>query len=216
MLALLIAATALAAPTWSDISSYSSWETYSTRSHAHAGDVQVLKGEIKGIPCFKGLAKTSVSGEALLDVAADIDGSIKWSSAGVTEAELLSKTPTTMEYYQYLDVPGWTLSADRFWFLTSNIEKSQGTIVFNWTHLVEGGAHSATWRRVKRAHPDAVEPPVNVGGWIFRREGSQTRIEYYICSDTGGSIPTAVQNAATTRTLPDTVGDLVKEAKRRQ
>lgn len=215
MLPLLIAATALAAPTWADIKAHGSWETYSTRSSKDAGEVQVLKATIGGILCFKGLAKTSVSGDKLLEVSMDVPGSPRWSSAGVTEAEVLGQTPTTMDYYQYLDVPGWTLSADRFWFLAGTVDNGQGMWSFSWTHLNQGGPYNTRWKQVKEAHPDAVEPPINVGGWIFRREGAQTRIEYFICSDTGGSIPTSVQNAATTRTLPDTVGDLVKEAKKR-
>lgn len=213
----LLATPALAAPSWGDVLGASSWTEYTTKNHADAGEVRVLRTTIGGVACFKGEATTDVPPELLLQVAADIPATRQWSSAGVAEAELLSQSGDTMEYYQYLDVPGWTLSADRFWFLRGHTERAaSGAITFWWERLIDGGAHRARWDRVHAEHEGAIEPPVNVGGWVFTPTGSGTSIQYFICTDTGGSIPHSVQNAATTKTLPDTLGDLVREGHRRQ
>ena len=203
------------APTWADIQAVSSWEDVSTRNHDAGGTIQVQRATLGELPCFKGSATTTVAAEALYEVAADVESTLSWSSAGVTQAELLGKAGDTMEYFQYLDVPGWTFASDRFWFLKGTTVRNGGTIEFRWERLVDGGAHKARWEQVKAENAGAVEPPVNVGGWVFAPNGSSTDVSYFICTDTGGSIPMAVQSAATKRTLPDTVGELIGEAKKR-
>ncbi len=212
--ALPVTAAWAGAPSWSQISA-SGWTHHGTRQHDDAGTVQVYKKTIGELPCFQGVATTDPSPDALLDVAADIEGTLQWSSAGVAEAVTLKRGGSTLDYYQYLDVPGWTLANDRFWFLHGTIERSGGKIVFRWERADVTGAYAQRYQQVKAAHPKAIEPPTNSGGWVFSPTDQGTQIQYYICSDTGGVIPTAVQNAATTRTLPDTVGDLVREARRR-
>ncbi len=202
-------------PSWSDVIAESGWTQISTRDHKDAGTIQVYKKTVSGTACFKGRATTDLDPQVMLEVAIDIPGTVRWSSAGVAEGEILSQSGTNIDYYQYLDVPGWTFSSDRFWFLTGVIEQSGDTTMFHWDRLVNGGPHAQRYNQVKAAHPDAIEPPVNVGGWQFTTTGASTLIQYYICTDTGGSIPAMVQNAATTRTLPDSVGDLVREARKR-
>jgi hypothetical protein len=71
------------------------------------------------------------------------------------------------------------------------------------------------YQKVKDEHPNAVEPTVNVGSWVFDAGDSGVKMTYSICTRPGGSIPVAIQNAATRRTLPDTLGDVVREARRR-
>ena len=204
-----------AEPTWSAIKSQSSWSQVSTRDHAQGGSIGVWNATIGGITCFKGTAKTSVSPDKLLEVATDIESTPKWSSAGVTQAETLSRSGDSIEYFQYLDVPGWTMASDRFWFLAGTTVRSGDTIEFHWNRLDGGGAHSARFQQVKAANSSAIEPPVNVGGWRFAPADGSVTVEYFICTDTGGAIPAVVQNAATKKTLPDTVGELIGEAAKR-
>jgi hypothetical protein len=210
----LLALPALADPTHEAIAG-AQWATVTTKSHADAGTVEIWRATVDGIECFKGTAVTDAPIAKLLDVVADVASATKWSSAGVTEAKLLSKSGSTIEYYQYLDVPGWTMASDRFWFLRSTIENTPTKAVLKWTRLPEGGPHAAAFAEVKAAHPDAVEPTVNVGGWYFEQQADGVHISYEICTQPGGSIPAAIQNAATKGTLPDTVGDVVREAKKR-
>jgi hypothetical protein len=214
-LPLLWSAAAWAAPTHAGLES-ASWSEVTTVAHKDAGDVVVSKATVGGVECWRGSATTDVAPSKLLAVVSDIEGAKKWSSAGITEAKLLSRSGSRLEYYQYLDVPGWTMSADRFWFLTSTLEQSATRASLKWSPLGEGGgAHGAVWQQVKEAHPDAIEPTVNVGSWIFEDTGSAVAVTYSICTLPGGSIPAAIQSAATRRTLPDTVGDAIREARRR-
>jgi hypothetical protein len=201
-----IVAAAFAAPTHSQVT---------TASHADAGTVKILTVNLGGIDCYRGTAVVDVAPEKLLSVVADIEGAKSWSTAGITEAKLLSKVGNKVEYYQYLDVPGWTMSADRFWFLESTIEAGAEKSSLKWSPLVNGGAHAAYYAEVKAAHPDAVEPTANTGSWTFARQPDGTHLTYQVCTLPGGSIPSMVQNAATRKTLPDTVGDAVRAARKR-
>lgn len=211
---LLVALPALAAaPTHAQMQA-AQWTAVTTKNHADAGTIEISRATIEGIECFRGTATVDVPAGKLLEVVTDVEGAVRWSSAGVTEAKLLARAGDTLEYYQYLDVPGWTMASDRFWFVRSTVQQGS-KYTLQWSRLAEGGPHADTYRQVKTAHPDAVEPTVNVGGWYFEPVADGTRIAYEICTLPGGSIPTAVQNAATRTTLPDTVGDAVREARRR-
>ncbi len=215
LLALLLSPAAQAeTPQWSQIRG-SGWTHHATRKHDVVGTVEVYAKTVAGVECFQGVTTTRYTPEQLLDVAADIEGAIQWSTAGVTDAATLKRTDTLLDYYQFLDVPGWTMANDRFWFLRGTIERSGGAITFHWDRLVDGGPYAARYQQVIAAHPDAVDIPMNVGGWVFTPADGATRVQYYICTNTGGSIPTAVQGVATTRTLPDNLGDIVREAARR-
>jgi hypothetical protein len=106
------------------------------------------------------------------------------------------------------------MAADWFWFLRGTTERSGDVVTFHWDRLVDGGPHRAMYDQVIAAHPGAVEPQINVGGWWFRGT-APVEMRYFACTDGGGSIPQFVQTTATRRTLPDTVVDLVDEVKRR-
>lgn len=216
LLLLLATTPALAgSPTWAKIQAVDDWAAVSTREHAAAGEVSVYSATVEGIACFKGAATTEVDPERLVEVVGDVESAPRWSSAGVTEAETLAEKGDTIEYYQYLDVPAWTMASDRFWFLTGTTVRDGGTVEFHWKRLVDGGDHAERHAAVVRDNPSAIEPPVNVGAWRFSPAEGTTKVEYFICTDTGGAIPTVVQNAATKKTLPDTVGELIGEARKR-
>jgi hypothetical protein len=212
---MLFFAAAWAAPTHEGMAS-ASWSEVTTVVHKDAGDVVISRATVGGIECWRGSATTDVAPGKLLGVVSDIEGAKQWSSAGITEAKLLARSGDRLEYYQYLDVPGWTLSADRFWFLSSTVEQTATRATLKWSPLGEGGGpHATVWQQVKTAHPEAIEPTVNVGSWIFEDGGQGVVVTYSICTVPGGSIPAAIQSAATRRTLPDTVGDVIREARRR-
>lgn len=213
MIAFVLAAHA--APTHAAMES-ANWTHLTDREHDDAGTVKVYSGSVAGVSCFKATAETSdVDGKTMLDVVSDVVGAKKWSSAGVTQAELLGRNGNTITYYQYLDVPNWTMASDRYWFLTSVIDETPGKRSLKWQKIDPSSPHAARYESFKAENSKAVEPPVNVGGWYFTDDDFGMSITYLICTDAGGSIPTAVQSAATRKTLPDTVGDAVREAKRR-
>jgi hypothetical protein len=193
-----------------------SWSHLADRNHDDAGTVKVFSATVADINCFKATAQTDeADGATMLAVVTDVVGAKTWSTAGVTQAEVLGRSGDTITYFQYLDVPGWTMSSDRFWFLTGTVKDSGGARSLEWNRIDPSGPYGERYRAFIRDNPKAVEPPLNVGGWYFTDSGAGTAIEYRICTDAGGSIPYAIQNAATKKTLPDTVGDVVREAKKR-
>jgi hypothetical protein len=209
-----LALPALATPTHSQIDA-AGWSTVGTVNDASAGEVTISRATIDGVECFRGAAKTDLAPSKLLAVVADIESATRWSSAGLTESKLLAKSGSELSYYQYLDVPGWTMSADRYWFLRSTVSDGAEQASLAWSRLENGGAFGEIYAKFKAEHADAVEPPVNVGSWTFLRNGAATDVIYAICTVPGGSIPQAIQNAATKKTLPGTVGDVVREARKR-
>ncbi len=203
-----------AEPTWPDMKA-ATWSTAGKASHKEVGDFELKKATVKDLECWGAEAKVGVSMDKILEVVQDVEAAKDWSTAGVTVAEKLGSSGTKVYYYQYLDVPGWTMSSDRFWFLEGDTTRSGDEVIFQWKKLADGGDYGTRYQAVKKENPSAVEPPINVGAWWLSKADGQTRIRYYICTDTGGSIPGFVQSAATKQTLPDTVGDVVREAKKR-
>ena len=207
---------AVAGPTWPVIKATTAWEHLADRDHDDAGTISVHVAEIDGIKCLKGESLTPGTAATYLQVATDIPAALTWSSAGIKYSEVLATGPSTIDYFQYLDVPGWTGASDRFWFLRGTKESAGGALTFWWDRMGDnGGPHSARFAQIIAENEDAIEPPLNVGGWMFKQEGASVRSIYYVCSDTGGILPKAIQYAAAKKTLPDTVGDLVREAIKR-
>ena len=68
----------------------------------------------------------------MIEVAADAESAMEWSSAGVTEAETLARTTEYADYYQYLDLP-FPLS-DRFWMLRGYFEQEGAVHYFRWEY----------------------------------------------------------------------------------
>lgn len=213
MLTMLTAA--LAAPTHAEIRA-ATWAHVTDREHGDAGTVKVFNATIGGLQCFRASANTSdADGKTMLDVVTDVVGAKRWSSAGITQAEVLGKNGNKVSYFQYLDVPGWTMSSDRYWFLVGTIDDTPGKRSLSWDRIDENGQFGERYTKFKAENPKAVEPPTNVGMWEFLDDDFGVKVQYSICTDAGGSIPYAIQNAATRKTLPDTVGDVVREAKKR-
>ena len=152
----------------------------------------------------------------MMAVAMDIIGSLTWSTAGLTRSEVLGKNGASIDYFQYVDVPAWTFSSDRFWILRGTASQQGTEKQFTWKRLGDnGGPYSAKFLAIQE-ETGAIEPPVNVGGWEFIPQTDGTLVRYTICTDSGGSVPRGVQNMATKTTLlPDTVGDLIRESLKR-
>ena len=217
LLAALLFAPAFASadPTWAEICALEDWVDHGTRDHAEAGTVAIWRRQVDEVWCFHGKGTVDVSAEILLEVATDIEAAKDWSTSDVTEAETLSTSGDVIDYYQYLDVPGWTLAKDRFWFLQGRTIREGNKLTFTWKRLIDGGDHAETYQSVIEAHPSAMEVPVNSGAWVFETTDAGTDIHYYICSISGGHIPEKLGVMVTTTTLPDNIGDLVREGRKR-
>ena len=214
LLSLFIGVTEAYNPTWAELKSDEGWVVQDT-IQTEVGPVVVSKKMVDGFPCFKGEIEydDSLDISYLIEVAADAESAIQWSSAGGTDAETLARTKEYAEYYQYLDLP-FPLS-DRFWILRGYFEQEDAVHYFRWEPVMNGGVHTSRYEQVKREHPDALEPIINIGSWILYNYDGKTHVEDRLCSHPGGSVPVSMQSIATSKTLPTNVSEIIMETRRR-
>lgn len=201
-------------PTWAELKSDDGWVVQDT-IQTEIGSVVVSKKMVDGFPCFKGEIEYAgvLDIPLMIEIAADAESAMEWSSAGVTEAETLARTKSYAEYYQFLDLP-FPLS-DRFWMLRGYFEREDAVHYFRWEPLVQGGSHTTKYQQVKTAHPDALEPSINIGSWILYTYNDKTHVEDRLCSHPSGSVPVSMQSIATSKTLPTNVAEIIMETNRR-
>lgn len=219
---ILLIFSAFMAPTWASPPTHRSiesaeWRHIANRHHDAAGNITVWNTEVSGTQCYKGMTTTKGDPKVMLDVVSDIVGTIQWSGAGVTEAKRLFQSKNKIDFYQFLDVPTWTMANDRQLFLTADIERKPHFIGFRWSrlHIDKSHPYWDFYSGIRTKHPESIEPPVNVGGWYFSKKASNVEVSYVVCTDAGGVIPEGIQNEVTKRTLPDNLGDMLREAKKR-
>lgn len=180
------------------------------------GAIELYTRTISGVPCYRVKTLTGVPVDALLATVTDVKSVPRWSSNGVTESRELGREGTTVDYVQYLDIPGWTMASDRFWFIRGSVDRTPKGATWRWEKLQNGGAHSDFYTGYLASHASAVEVPINSGAWSFTpTSGGQTELWYSVCTDSGGSLPQALAASASRHTMPTAVADLVREARRR-
>lgn len=216
MFALISLSGFAADPTHTELLSVDGWKVDTTIASTDAGDVLVLRKDIEHVPCFQARAQAGVPQQRLEEIVSDVRGHTRWSTSGLTESLLLGKTDGGFDYYQYLDVPNWTLASDRFWFVHGSLSHdATGAGLWKWQSLHAGGTYKDQYSKIVADHSAAVEPPVNVGAWYFKTDGAgKTDVRYYLCTDSGGNLPAAIATAATRKTIPGTVIDLIRYAKK--
>jgi hypothetical protein len=193
------------------------WEEVGSKSHKKADlEVEIRIKYVDGTPCLVGEVDVEVAPSKLLSVATDIEGAMKWSSAPMEDSRTLGRDGSDLHYFQMLDTPGWTLAADRFWVLSGRTHKrSDGSVAFQWNRFAWKTKYPDLVDELERDHDDAIEPPTNFGEWRFTPNAGGSNVRYYVCSDTGGRLSEGVQKLASKETLPDTVADLIIEARKR-
>ena len=201
-------------PTWIELKSEEGWVVQDT-VQTDIGSVVVSKKMIDNFPCFKGVAEYDglLDIPLMIEVAADAESAMEWSSAGVAEAQTLARTNEYAEYYQFLDLP-FPMS-DRYWFLRGYFEREGEVYYFRWEPLVNGGTHNVRYQKVQTDYPDALETKINLGSWILYNHDDKTHVEDRLCSHPNGSVPVSLQSIATSKTLPNNVAEIIKETKRR-
>jgi hypothetical protein len=212
MLALALSfAVAHAEEPWAVLSSTDGWTEVADRS-TDVGKVKVLHRKIGETHCLQGQTTSKLTPAQILAVAEDIDGTLKWSHAGLAASKTLRRTSDGIDFYQLLDIPDWTLVTDRFWVLHGKEEPlADGGRRFRWTRLDAHAAYPALHEQLA-ASGRALEVPVNWGEWSLSPRGGATAVSYRVCTSVGGSVPEWLQKIAAQRTLPDTVADVLREA----
>jgi hypothetical protein len=203
-----------AEPAWALLSTHDGWEKVAHRD-TDVGSVDVLYRRIGDTHCLQGVVATPLTPPQILAVAEDIDGTMKWSKAGLAASKLLKRTADGIEFYQWLDIPDWTLVTDRYWVLRGKEEAlANGVMRFRWTRIDAATAYPDLYRNLS-GNGTAIEVPVNWGEWSLAPSEGATEVSYRVCTDVGGALPEWLQKVVAQRTLPDTVADVLREAKAR-
>jgi hypothetical protein len=214
MLSLLLVAAASAAD-FDALLSDTGWEEVDRVDRKELGTAVVRVKTIEGGRCLQGDVTVDVPVDILLDVVTDIPAARRFSSEKLIAARELGREGGAVHYYQHLDVPNWTMAADRYWVLSGQQVTEGDRTSFRWQRFDWRSRYPDLAVELDRDHPDAVEPVPNWGAWVFQPADGRTRARYYLCSDPGGSLPDWLQKAAATKTLPNTMADVVREAQRR-
>ena len=185
------------------------------------GGVDVYKKEVSGaaMPGFKGVKWVDVDSDVLFEAINDFDRHNGMSDdIPLVKSRVLKRSGNTLHVFAYLDVPGWTLANDRFWFVEATMNYNVGGVE---------GHHKQTWKKLDESlYPEAVKEAMamsekavlvelNHGSWEVVPEGDKTKLIYRVLSSPGGKIPSGAQEMATGKTLPDNLLQFEAEAKRR-
>lgn len=187
------------------------WNELGSRK-ADVGVVLVRRKVVDGVTCLEGAVEVETSVDRLFSVTQDMASARRWSSATLLVSEEIERTGSAYTVFQYFDVPGWTMAADRYWVIRGQAVRESGVARFRWNRVP---ASADVVARADALGRSPVEPPVNFGEWRFVDDGSTTRVRYRSCADMGGSLPVSLQTWVATQQLPQTISDLVREAERR-
>lgn len=191
------------------------WENVT--SVAPDGDaIVVQKKVVQGLTCVRGVVSVDVPPGALLEVVSDVPAHPSWSSEQLLVSKLLTPPGDETAYWQYLDVPDWTFVSDRFWVVRGRTSQQGAGATYTFERLAGWPtAYPALATQIQAQFPGAVEPDPLFGAWVFVPAGAGTDARYHLCSNSGASLPQWIQTIAATRTLPGTVADVLREARRR-
>jgi len=225
VLVLLLLPAALAAADFDALLTPDGWEVAGSAPHELLGEVTLALKQVSGVKCLRGTATVDASARGMLSVVEDIDGALSWSTAGLSDTRVLGRQGDRLDYLQVLDVPGWTMAADRYWVLRSRVTtEADGALAFRWDRFDWRSAYPDLAAELATSHPQAIEPDPNFGAWVFRDSTSPdstapdtaagTELRYYLCTESG-SLPYWLQKAAATRTVPAAMADVVRAARKR-
>ena len=111
------------------------WTFDSTIAHDELGTLQLFTRTIADIPCYRLKTTTGVPIDTLVSTVSDVRSLPRWTTNGVTESRVFGGTAGAIDYVQYLDIPGWTLASDRFWFVRGRVERADGATNLLAEHL---------------------------------------------------------------------------------
>ncbi len=174
---------------------------------SHSSDVTVYERTRKGSPLreFKAVGVLAVPPEVIKRVIDDVDQYPTFMPY-VTEARVISRDGANLVSYQRISPP---LVSDRDYTVRVNCETRRspaGTSFCNsWQAANQlGPAEKAGVSRVK----------ITEGSWLLEPEadGRKTRATYHIFSDSGGSLPASITNAASRTAIPKLFDSIRKQA----
>ena len=201
------------------LNSTSGWEVVKLDAK---GGVDVYKKTISGseMPGFKGVKVVDVSSEILFSAINDFDNHAGLSDdIPLIRSKVLKRSGNTLHVFAYLDVPGWTLANDRYWFVEakiySNLNGRKGHHKQTWRQL-DSSLYPKQVQLARKLSKKAVQVELNHGSWeTIPLKNGKTKLVYRVLSSPGGKIPSGAQALATGQTLPANLLQFEAEAKRR-
>jgi len=195
------------------------WKLF--RGNARGG-VDIYRKTVVGMafPAFRGEKTVDVDSDLLFAVLIDFERHAELSEQiPLSLSEVLARSADEVEYLQYLDSPGWTLTKDRYWFNKAHIYRHldgrQGHHRQTWQGI-DPARYPERWRTLLADHKDAIRTPLNYGSWeVIPVAPNRSQLVYRVLSDPGGSLPKSIQLLVTATTLPETILQFEAEALRR-
>lgn len=154
---------------------------------------------------FKAVGVMAVPPEVIKRVIDDVDQYPQFMPY-VTEARVLSRDGANLVSYQRLSPP---LVSDRDYTVRVNCETRPGA---------DGTCFCNSWKAANELGPvekkGVSRVKVTEGSWLLEPEdaGRKTRATYHIYSDSGGSLPASITNAASRTAIPKLFESIRKQA----
>jgi hypothetical protein len=172
--------------------------------------VVVYKKDIAGFrtPAFRGEKTVAVASDLLFALLVDVGQHVGMSErVPLVLSWVLRTEGDTVDFFQLVDTPVWTMARDRCWFnraeIKWNVGGEDGRHLLEWRNL-EPSQFPETWEKVLALYPGALPIPVNLGSWEVLPLGpNSSRLIYRVVTDPGGRVPANIQEFVTGRTLPD-------------
>lgn len=191
------------------------WELLTEAPTNEIGPVLLQTKRIDGERCLRGKVTVDVDPSHLLEVITDVPAAMEFSRERLRASRVLGRDGDAVHFVQHLDVPNWTMIADRFWVLSGSRRDEGSTVIYAWERFDWRTRYPTLAAELARDHKGAVEPTPNFGAWSLAPAGAGTAATYTLCSNAAGSLPEWLVRIATTKNFPNTIVDVVVEGRRR-
>ena len=192
------------------------WEDVATRKLKSGERILIQKKRFQGVQC--GRASVDVGGTTsrlMFQVITDVPAVPDYVSETMVASRFLKSPGDWDIYYQHLDLPAWTFSANRYWILRGDNKSSGDKLEYRWNRIEWREQYPELVKEIERDFPNAIEPPLNFGSWQFTEANGLVHSVYTLCNDPGGALPKWIVERAALSNLPGVVYDIVSEARKR-
>ncbi|MFQ6615519.1 MAG: hypothetical protein ACE5HZ_01950 [Fidelibacterota bacterium] len=207
---------------------YAAEETIRTVLHEDSGWVRVdsLKTgqeifnktiDPSTVPAIMVTQKAPVTPETLAETIEDVDRYADFiHDAYLDRSDLLSRTPTGMDGYQFLRLP-FIVNRHYIYRMVRQMNTDSGTIRFDWSLLPRDSQYADFLDSMDVLYGNPVYPHAVAGSWeIVPVSESEVRLTYRLYSDPAGLVPGFLVARANRIVAPAMVREMVAEAARRE
>ncbi len=175
-----------------------------------SSDITVYERSRKGSDLleFKAVRVLPLPSDTIKRVIDDVDQYPNFMPY-VAEARVISRDGPNLVSYQRISPP---FVSDRDYTVRVNCE--------TW-RVAAGNCFCNKWQAANDLGPaeksGVSRVKVTEGSWLLEPEGdgSKTRVTYHVYSDSGGSLPTSITNAASRNAIPKLFDSILKHARKK-